>query len=175
MAQKEKKEEDLLKEQCGDDTELYAFLCHTLYVDPTSAISKSDLAVLIDEAEENVRDENYGDALRNYQRAVNKAIFQATQKPGEKSKYVKIVRELAPKTAEVIEKVKEKAEREGLDERARYLEKEIKNYGFLTERIQDVIKIASLYYQERLDKMRANEEQAAIEKEQKETRKTEED
>jgi hypothetical protein len=168
---KKEKEEDFLKDQCGDDSELYAFLCHTLYVDPAAAISRSDLTVLIEEAEKNITDEDYGHALRSYQRAVNKAIFAATQNPGERSRYIKVIQKLAPRIIEVIEKVKEKAEDEGLVERARYLGEEIKNYEFLTERIGDVIKISSLYYNERLEKLRETEGQAAIEAEQKERRK----
>lgn len=177
MTQKEEKKEDLLKEQCGNDTELYAFLCHTLYVDPIAAMSKSDLAILIKEAEKSVEDEKYRDALRKYQSAVNKAVFEATQNPGEKGRYIKVIRNLGPKTAKVIEKVKEKAEKEGLAERAHYLEEEIKNYGFLSERIDDVIKVASLYYNERLEKVRETESlsettrQAGIDAEKKERRK----
>jgi hypothetical protein len=163
MPQKEEKEEDLLKQQCGDDTELYAFLCHTVYVDPLAAISKRDLAILIEEAEESIRDKNYGDARRKYQQAVDKAIFEATQNLGEKGGYIKVIQSLAPKAAKVIEKVKEKAEMEGLAEHARHLEKEIRNYEFLSERIEDVIKVASLYYNERLEKLREMERQAAIE------------
>jgi len=175
MSKKEEKEKDVLKEQCGDDAELYAFLCHTLYVDPTQAISKRDLTTLIDEAEESIEDENQNAALRKHQQALNKAIFEATQKPGEKSRYVKIIQNLAQKTARVIEKIREKAERDGLAERASYLEKEIRNYGFLSKRTEDVIRIASLYYNERLKELVEMERRAASEREsseRKETRKT---
>jgi len=161
MTQKEEKKEDLLKEQCGEDAEFYAFLCHVLYVDPTTAISKKDLVTLIDEAEESVKDENYGDALRKYQQAVSKAIFEAAQKPGEKGRCIKVIQDLVPRTVEVIEKVKEKAEKDGLAERAGYLEKEIGNYEFLSKRIEDVIRVASLYYNERLEELRETEERAA--------------
>jgi hypothetical protein len=171
MTQKEEKKEDLLKEQCGDDAELYAFLCHTLYVDPTQAISKRDLAVLIEEAEESIKDENYKDAFRKHQQAVNKAIFEATQNPGEKSRYIKVLQNLAPKTAKAIEKIKEKAEKEGLAERSQRLEKEIRNYEFLSKRIEDVIKVASLYYNERLEKLGEMDRQAVIK--QKEARRKE--
>lgn len=157
MSKKEEKEEDLLKGQCGDDAELYAFLCHTLYLDPIAAISKRDLSILIEEAERSVMDENYGDAMRKYQPAVFQAIFEATQNPGEKDRYVKVIQDLASKTAKVTEKVKEKAEKEGLAARARQLEEEIKNYEFLSQRIEDVIKTASLYYNERLEELGANE------------------
>ncbi len=161
MTQKEEKKEGVLKEQCGEDADFYAFLCHTLYVDPTTAISKKDLVTLIDEAEESVKDENYGDALRKYQQAVSKAIFEATQKPGEKGRCIKVIQDLVPRTVEVIEKVKEKAEKDGLAERAGYLGKEIGNCEFLSKRIEDVIRVASLYYDERLKELRETEEQAA--------------
>jgi hypothetical protein len=165
MPEEEEKEKDLLKELCGNDTELYAFLCHTLYVDPIAAISKKDLAILIEEAEKSFKDENHGDAFRKYQPAVYKAIFEATQNPGEKGRYIKVILDLASKTAKVTEKVKEKAEREGLVARARYLGEEIKNYEFLSERIEDVIKTASLYYNERLEELGAKERREAREEE----------
>jgi hypothetical protein len=171
MTQKEEKKEDLLKEQCGDDAELYAFLCHTLYVDPTQAISKRDLAILMEEAEESLKDENYTDALRKHQQAVNKAIFEATQNPGEKGRYIKVIQNLAPKTAKAIEKIKEKAEKEGLAECSQRLEKEIRNYEFLSKRIEDVIKVSSLYYNERLEKLGEMDRQAVIK--QKEARRKE--
>jgi hypothetical protein len=155
MSKKEEKEEDLLKELCGNDAKLYDFLSRTLYADPIAAISKRDLAILIEEAEKSIKDENYEDALRKYQPVVDKAIFEATQNPGEKGRYIKVIQDLASKTAKVTEKVKEKAEREGLATRARSLEGQIKNYEFLSERIEDVIKIASLFYNERLEELGA--------------------
>jgi len=167
MTQKEKKEEDLLKEQCGDDAELYALLCHTVYEDPIAAISKRNLAVLIEEAEESNKDENYRDARRKYQQAMDKAIFEATQNLGEKGRYIKVIQDLASRVAKVTEKVKERAEMEGLAERARYLEKEVKNCEFLSKRIEDVIKVASLYYNDRLEKLGEVERQAASEREKK--------
>jgi hypothetical protein len=155
MSKKEEKEEDLLKELCGNETKLYDLLSRTLYADPIAAISKRDLAILIEEAETSIKDENYEDALRKYQLAVDKAIFEATQNPGEKSRYIKVIQDLASKTAKVTEKVKEKAEKEGLAARARSLEGQIQNYEFLSERIEDVIKIASLFYNERLEELGA--------------------
>jgi len=171
MAQKEEKEENLLKEQCGDDAELYAFLCHTLYLDPTQAISKTDLEILIEEADESAKNENYENAFRKYQRAVSKAIFEVTQNPSGKSGYIKVIQNLAPKTAKMIEKVKEKAESEGLAERAQQLEKEITNYEFLSRRLEDVTRIASLYYNERL-KLGEMDRQAAVEQEEYEREET---
>jgi hypothetical protein len=176
MTQKEeKKKEDLLKEQCGEDTEFYAFLCHTLYVDPTTAISKKDLETLIEEAEESIKDENYGDALRKYQQALSKAVFEATQKSGEEGRLIRVIHDLVPRTVEAAEKVKKKAENDGLAERTSYLEEEIENYGFLSKRIEDVIRVASLYYKERLEELGEKEKQAATKQEsyeRKETTKT---
>jgi hypothetical protein len=170
MAQKEDKKEDLLKEQCGEDAEFYAFLCHTLCVDPTTAISKKDVAVLTGEAEESANNENYGDALRKYQQAVSKAIFEATQKPGDKGRYIKVIQDLMPETVEVIKKVREKSEKDGLAERASFLEKEIGNYVFLSKRIEDVIRVASLYYNERLEELKETEKQATAKQESYEKR-----
>jgi hypothetical protein len=171
MSEREEKEKDLLREQCADDTELYAFLCHTLYVDPTQAISKTDLDILIEEADESARNEDYGDAFRKYQRAVSKAIFEATQDSGKKGRCIKVIQNLAPKTAKAIEKIKEKAGKEGLAECSQRLEKEIRNYEFLSKRIEDVIKVASLYYNERLEKLGEMDRQAVIK--QKEARRKE--
>ena len=145
------KEEDLLKELCGNDAKLYDLLSRTLYTDPIAAISKKDLAILIEETEKSIKDEDYEDALRRYQLVVYKAIFEATQNPGEKGRYIKVIQDLASKAAKVTEKVKEKAEKEGLAARALSLEGRIQNYEFLSERIEDVIKIASLFYNERLE------------------------
>jgi hypothetical protein len=157
MSKKEEKEEDLLKELCGNDAKLYDFLSRTLYANPIAAISKGDLAILIEEAEKNIKDENYEDALRKYQLVVDKAIFEATQNPGEKDRYIKVIQDLASKTAKVTERVKEKAEKEGLAARVSSLEGWIKNYEFLSERIEDVIKIASLFYNERLEELGAKQ------------------
>ena len=173
MSEKEEKEEDLLKELCGNETKLYDLLSRTLYVDPIAAISKRDLAILIEEAEKSIKDENYEDALRKYRPIVDKAIFEATQNPGEKSRYIKVIQDLASKTAKVTEKVKEKAEKEGLAARARSLEERIQNYEFLSERIEDVIKIASLFYNERLEEM-GTKERREVRREEREATEREE-
>ena len=46
-------------------------------------------------------------------RAMDKAIFEVTQNPGERSRYRRVIQDLASKTVKVTEKVKEIAEREG--------------------------------------------------------------
>jgi hypothetical protein len=47
-------------------------------------------------------------------RAMDKAIFEVTQNPGERSRYSRVIHDLASKTVRVTEKVKEIAEKEGL-------------------------------------------------------------
>ena len=159
--QKEEKEESLLKELCGDDAELYDFLGRTLYLDPMAAISKKDLEILIEEAEKNIKDKNYEEARRKYILAVDKAIFEATQNPGERDRYIKLIQDLASKAAKVTEKVKEKLQKEGSADYASSLEGRIKNYEFMSERIEDVLRIASLFYNERLEELGAGERREA--------------
>ncbi len=157
MSKREEKEEDLLKELCGNDAELCDFLKGYLYSDPIAAVSKSDLESLIEEAEKSVKEENYEDAMRKYQRAVDKAIFEATQDPDEKDRYVKVIQDLASNNAKVTVKVKEKVEKDGLADYASSLERKIKNIKFMSERVVDVMKIASLFYNERLERLGARE------------------
>jgi len=159
--QKEEKEESLLKKLCGDDAKLYDFLGSHLYEDPIAAISKKDLEILIEEAEKSVKDKNYEEARRKYRLAVDKAIFEATQNPGERDRYIKVIQDLASKTAKVTEKVKEKVENEGYADYASSLEGSIKNYEFMSERIEDALKIGSLFYNEKLEELGATERREA--------------
>lgn len=162
---KEEKEESLLKELCGDDAKLYDLLCRRLYLDPVAAISKTDLETLTEEAEKSIMDENYGEAMQKYRTAVDKAIFEATQNPGEKERYIKIIQDLASKTAKVTEKAKEKLEKEGrIKDASSYLGAHA-HYEFMSERIEDVIKIASLFYNEKLEERGAIERGEARKKE----------
>ncbi len=150
---KEEKEEDLLKELCGNDAKMYDLLSQTLRLDPKAAISKTDLNILIEEAEKNVRDEDYQKAMQKYRTALDKAIFEASQ--GEMGRYIKVIQDLASKTAKVTEKEKEKREKEGYASSS--LEERIKRYEFMCQRTEDAIKIASLYYNEKLEKLEAIE------------------
>ena len=156
---KEEKEENLLKELCGNDTKLYDLLSQSMYVDPRAAISKTDLQILVEEAEKSVKDEDYREAMRKYRTAVDKAIFEATQNPGEKERYIKIIQDLASKTAKVTEKAKEKGEKEGFVSPS--LEGRIKHYEFMSERIEDALKIGSLFYNEKLEELGATERREA--------------
>jgi hypothetical protein len=152
MGEGEKKETDWLRELCGEDTKLYDVLSIRLYRDPLAAISKKGLEILVEEAEvEGINDENYQEAMPKYRLAVDKAIFEATQHQEERGRYIKLIQDLMAKTSQATEKVKEKAEKEGLNDRAASLGKRIEDDRFMIERIDDVIKVASLYYNERLE------------------------
>jgi hypothetical protein len=152
---KGEKEEDLLKELCGNDTKMYDLLSQSLYLDPKAAISRTDLNILVQEAEKSVGDEDYQEAMQKYRKAVDQAIFEATQNPGEMSRYIKVIQDLVSKTAKVTEKRKEEREKEGLARSS--LEERIIRYEFICQRTEDVIKIASLYYNERLEELGAIE------------------
>ncbi|OGP65128.1 MAG: hypothetical protein A2170_05610 [Deltaproteobacteria bacterium RBG_13_53_10] len=157
---KEEKEEGLLKQLCGGDAKLYDVLGNYLYVNPIEAISKQDLEILIEEAEKSAKDEDYREARQKYMRAMDKAIFETTQNPGERSRYIRVIQDLASKTVKVTEKVKEIVEKEGSADYASSarsrLEGSIRKCEFLSERIEDVTKIASLYYNEKLEELGAS-------------------
>ena len=104
----EEKGEDLLKDLCGDDEKLYNFLTHFMYINPLTAISKKDLDILTEEAEKS----------GNFGPAVDKAIFEAAQNPGERERYIKVIQNLASKTIHATEQKKEKAQKEGLTDLA---------------------------------------------------------
>lgn len=169
---KKEKEEDLLKKLCGNDTRMYDLLSHSLYLDPKAAISKMDLNILIEEAEKNVGDEDSPEAMQKYMTALDKAIFEATQNPGETGRYTKVIQDLASKTAKVAEKGKEKREKEGYAPSS--LEERIKRYEFMSQRTEDAIRIASLYYNERLEELGAIGGQEARREERREAEREEE-
>lgn len=135
-----KKEEDLLKELCGDDIQLYIFLSNQLLINPLTSISEKDMDTLTKEAEKS----------RNFRQAMDKAIFEATQNPEERERYIKAIQNLASKNIHATEQEKEKAEKEGLIDRVNSLEKRIEHQKFLSERTEDIISVASKYYNEKL-------------------------
>lgn len=136
----EERQETLLEELCGADRPLYAVLSSYLYHTPLAAISKKDLDVLIEEAEES------GD----FRQAIDKAIFEGTQNPGERERYVEVIRNLASRAMHVAEQAKDEREKEGLAERAASLGRRIEDYRFMSERTGDILIVASEYYTERL-------------------------
>lgn len=151
---KEEKEEDLLKKLCGNDTKLYDLLSQSLYLDPKASISKTDLKILVEEAEKCVGVEDYRGAMAKYRTALDKSIFEATQNPGEADRYIKIIQEVAAKNAKVIEKAKEQGAKEGFASPS--LEGRIRYYESMSERSEDVVRIASLYYNEILEESGAS-------------------
>jgi len=137
---KEEKEESLLKELCGDDAKLYDLLSNYLYLNPLAAISKKDLDILTEEAEKS----------GNFRPAVDKAIFEAAQNTGERERYIKVIQNLASKTIHATEQEKEKVEKEGLTDQAASLGRRIENWKFMSERAEDIINVASKFYNEKL-------------------------
>jgi hypothetical protein len=136
----EKKEESLLKELCGDDLKLYDCLSGYMYENPLAAISKKDLDILTEEAEKS----------GNFRPAVDKAIFEAAQNPRERERYIRVIQDLASKTIYATEQEKEKVEKEGLTDRGADLGRRIENQKFMSERTEDIINIASKFYNEKL-------------------------
>jgi hypothetical protein len=148
---KEEKEESLLKELCGDDAKLYNFLSNYLYLNPLAAISKKDLDILTEEAEKS----------GNYRPAVDKAIFEAAQNPGERERYIKVIQNLATKAKNATEQEKEKVEKEGLTDQAASLGRRIKNDKFMSERAEEIIDVASKFYNEILVELGENVKRGA--------------
>ena len=148
-----KKEEDLLKELCGDNTQLYGVLSKHLVVNPLTSISEKDLDVLIGEAV----------TIVDFARAMDKVIFETTQNPEERERYTKAIQNLTTKTIHAIEQEKEKAEKDGLTDRANSLEKMIEDYKFISERTEDIVSVASKFYYERLLELGQDERRAARE------------
>ena len=143
---KEEKEESLLKELCGDDAKLYNFLSNYLYLNPSAAISKKDLDILTEEAEKSC----------NFRPAVDKAIFEGAQNLGEMERYIKVIQNLASKTIHATEQEKEKVEKEGLIDRAASLGRRIEHHKFMSERAEDIINVASKFYNEILVELGEN-------------------
>jgi hypothetical protein len=143
---KEEKEESLLAELCRDDAQLYDFLSNYLYFNPLEAISKKDLAILTEEAEKS----------GNFRPAVDKAIFEAAQNPGEKEGYIKVIQNLASKAIHAMEQERERVEKEGLTDQAARLGRRIENQGFMSERTEDIINVASKFYNEKLVELGEN-------------------
>ncbi|MFW6112527.1 MAG: hypothetical protein ACOC6S_03045 [Chloroflexota bacterium] len=142
----EAKEQTLLEELCGGDAELYDFLRNYLYFNPLAAISEKDLDILTEEAEKS----------GSFRLAVDKAIFEAAQNPGERESYIKVIQDLASKTIHATEQEKGKLEKEGLTDRAARLGRRIENQEFMSERVEDIIDVASKFYNEKLVELGEN-------------------
>jgi hypothetical protein len=136
----EKKEANLLQELCGDDAELHGFVSNYLCVNPLTAISNNTLDSLI----------AAGDKDGDYRPALDKAIFEASQNPGETEKYLAVIQDITAKAIPAIEKEKAAAEKAGLADRAAFLGNRIEAQRLLQKRVGDILDISSKYYHERL-------------------------
>ena len=81
---------------------------------------------------------------------MDKAIFEATQNPGERERYIKVIQNLASKNITAIKQKKEKAEKEGLTDWGASLARRIEHQKFMGERTEDIINAASKFYNEKL-------------------------
>jgi hypothetical protein len=160
---KEEKEESLLKELCGDDAKLYDVLSKYMYEKPLAAISKKDLDLLTEEAKKS----------GNFRAAVDKAIFEAAQNPGERERYIKVIQNLASKAIQATEQEKEKVEKEGLTDQAASLGRRIEDQKFMSERAEDIINVASKFYNEKLLELGENVRREARAEERKEAKREE--
>jgi len=134
-----------------------------LYEHPLAAISKKDLDILTEEAEK----------IGNFRPAVDKAIFEAAQNLGEMERYIKVIQNLASKTIHATEQEKEKAEKEGLTDWTASLGRRIENQKFMSERAEDIINVASKFYNEKLVEMEENVRREAREEKRKEAEREE--
>jgi len=150
---KEETQDTLLKELCGADAKLYAVLSRHLCETPLAAISKKDLDILTEEAEES----------GNFIPAVDKAIFEGAQNPTERERYIKVIQNLASKTIHATEQEKEKLEKEGLTDRAASLGRRIEHQEFMSERVEDILNVASKFYSEKLVEREENVKREARE------------
>lgn len=136
----EEQPQSLLGELCGDDEHLHAFLGSHLYQTPLAAISQKGLDALVEEAEES------GD----FRQAFDKAIFEGAQNPGQRGRYIEVIRGLASKGIDAAEQARGEAEAEGLVDHAASLARRIEDYRFMSERAGDILTVASSFYTERL-------------------------
>jgi hypothetical protein len=163
LEKKEEKEESVLKELCGQDARLYDVLSNYVYEKPLEAISKKDLDILTEEAEKS------GD----FRQAMDKAIFEAAQNPGERERFTKVIQDLALKTITTTKQKKEKAEKEGLTVWGASLGRRIEHQKFLIERTEDIINVASEFYSEKLVEQEENLRKDARSEERKEAEREE--
>jgi hypothetical protein len=134
----EKKEVSLLEELCVNDAELQDCLSNNLLLDPLAAISEKDIDILTEEGEKS------GD----FRPAMDKAIFEGSQNPGERERYIRVVQNLALKSMHALEQKLEKAEKEGLTDQAMSLRRIVKTQKFMSERAADILNSASKFYKE---------------------------
>ena len=161
--EKQEKEQTLLQELCGTDANLYAVLSMYLYETPLAAISNKDLDILTEEAEKS----------GNFRPALDKAIFEGAQNPGERERYIKVIQDLASKTIHATEQEKETVEKEGLTDHAASLGRRIEDQKFMSERAEDILIVASKFYSEKFVELGENTRREAREQARKEAEREE--
>jgi len=139
-------QESLLKDLCGNDARLYDFLGEYLLEHPLEGTSQKSLDILTEEAEKS----------GNFRPAVDKAIFEGSQKPGERERYIKVIQNLALKTIQATQQEKERVAKEGLTNRAASLEKRIENQKLMCERTEELLNVACKFYNEKLTESAEN-------------------
>ena len=152
------KEATLLQELCGADAELYRCLSVHLYETPLSAISRKDLETLTAEAEDS----------GGFRRALDKAIFEGAQNPGERERYIKAIQDLALKNMRAMEGERETAEKEGLTDLAASLGRGIESQKTIGERAEDILIVASKFYAEKMLELGEDEKRQTRRKDRKE-------
>jgi hypothetical protein len=138
--EKAEKQQSLLERLCKADEELYAFLSKCLYDNPLAALPETDLDSLISQAK----------SSEDFRKAIDKAIFEASQNPAEKEEYIKKIKDLANLAIQATQKEKEEMEHQRHTDLATSLAKRIENHQLISARTEDIIEIASKYYKERL-------------------------
>jgi len=161
--EKGKERETLLQELCGADAELYACLSVHLYETPLRAISEKDLDILTAE----------GEKSGAFRQALDKAIFEGAQNPGERERCIKAIQDIASKTIRVMERQRETAEKEGLADRAASLGRGIENQKVMSKRAEDMLIVASKFYAEKLLEQGENERREERKKHHKEVEREE--
>ena len=132
------KEKSTLEELCGNDVKLYDCLKYYLYINPRAAVSEKDLKILTEEAEKS----------GNIRPALDKAILEGAQNPGDREFYTEVIRSLSTKSVEVIEQEKLSTEKTGNPEQAANLGRKIDSHRFFSERVEDILSVATKFYAE---------------------------
>ncbi len=143
QAEQVEKEENLLRDWCGDDVKLYEFLSTTLYLNPLVGIPNKSLDILTAEGL------NSGD----FRPAADKAIFEGSQKPAEKDRYIKVIQDIGAKTVCAAECEIEAAEKTVQTDRVAFLKRRIEKAKFMSERAEAIITVAAQFYNEKMVEM----------------------
>jgi len=143
-------EEGILERVCGGDKEVYGFTRGYLCMNPLASVSPKPLDELMKEAAES------GD----YRPPLDKAIFEASQKPEQRQNYEAIVKDIAAKTITSTEQEIAKAEKQGLIDRANFLRKRIEDQKTLQSKTGDIIDTATRYYHERVIELNEDKRKA---------------